>query len=350
MNAFSYLFLRDGDPLSPGSGGGDDPKEIWPGGDRISYVYGPWASYKNWSFCYILQVSRTSAYADEVLLKEVLQMAVLMSFEQMRESNSLTVFDEKLGKAIFVSHQWVGNSHPDPNHAQWRVFQEAMQNILLGVTRVSLPISAELAFGRLHCPSAADFNADSLYVWYDYLCCPQKLSLHAASDRACAIRSIPTYVARCEYFIILCPIVEHVDKRRTLNLATWAERGWQLCLEAVRAVGYQKPFCKITLSRPTYKSGGPRCRTERLARELSARKVGYTIVIESATQQTLSLDILRLLDAPGLGEWSQESDKAIVASALVQMVWNKLLYLLEQGDLHGYRFLLNRQGPYLPAG
>ena len=178
-------------------------------------------------------------------------MAVLMSFEQMRESNSLTVFDEKLGKAIFVSHQWVGNSHPDPNHAQWRVFQEAMQNILLGVTRVSLPISAELAFGRLHCPSAADFNADSLYVWYDYLCCPQKLSLHAASDRACAIRSIPTYVARCEYFIILCPIVQHVDKRRTLNLATWAERGWQLCLEAVRAVGYQEPFCKITLSRPT---------------------------------------------------------------------------------------------------
>ena len=98
-----------------------------------------------------------------------------------------------------------------------------------------------------------------------------------------------------------------------LNLASWAERGW--------------------------------CRTERLARELSARKQGYSIVIEGAMQQTLSLDILRLLEAPGMGKWSRESDKPIVTSALTQMIWNKLLYLLEQGDVHGYRFLLNRQVP-----
>ena len=248
-----------------------------------------------------------------VPIEHVLKMTELHPYEDMQKKRRLVVFEEKLGKAMFVSHQWAGHHHPDPDLQQWRVLQEALRNIFSGVSKVGLPISAELAFGRLPCPTAADFAEESLYVWYDYFCCPQDLSSLASSFRAGAIRSIPSYVAKCEFFVILCPVVEHAQERRLLNLATWAQRGW--------------------------------CRTERLARELSARKVAYTIIIESPTQQTLSMDILRLLDAPGAGMWSRESDKPIVASALVQMIWNKLLYLLEQGDLHGFRFLLNRQGP-----
>lgn len=248
-----------------------------------------------------------------VEMQALLKMTELKPYEEMRAMGSLTEFSESLGHAIFVSHQWAGHHHPDPKHQQLRIFQEAMKNLLSGVSKVRLPISAELAFGRLQCPSANDFQSMPLFVWYDYLCCPQDPSSVATHRRQGAIRSIPTYVARCEYFVILCPVVEHVDERRMLSLASWAERGW--------------------------------CRTERLARELSARKQGYSIVIEGTMQQTLSMDILRLLEAPGLGTWSRESDKPIVASALTQMIWNKLLYLLEQGDLHGYRFLLSRQMP-----
>ncbi|CAE7555450.1 unnamed protein product [Symbiodinium microadriaticum] len=248
-----------------------------------------------------------------VEMQDLLVMTELKPFEEMLALGGLTAFSESLGHAIFVSHQWAGHHHPDPKHQQIRIFQEAMKNLLSGSSRVRLPISAELAFGRLRCPSAKDFQSLPLFVWYDYLCCPQDLSSEAIDGRSCAIRSIPAYVAKCEYFVILCPVVEHVDERKMLSLASWAERGW--------------------------------CRTERLARELSARKQGYSIVIHGAKQQTLSMDILRLLEAPGLGKWSRESDKPIVASALTQMIWNKLLYLLEQGDLHGYRFLLSRQVP-----
>lgn len=37
-----------------------------------------------------------------------------------------------MGKAIFVSHQWVKEQHPDPEAAQLRVLQGAMRNILGG--------------------------------------------------------------------------------------------------------------------------------------------------------------------------------------------------------------------------
>ena len=44
----------------------------------------------------------------------------------------------------------------------------------------------------------------------------------------------------------------------------------------------------------------------------------------------------------GEGCFTLEEDRDMVGSIVVQMVWNKLLYLLSQGDLHSYRFLLNR--------
>eukprot|EP00439_Symbiodinium_sp_Y106_P030152 s2018_g3.t1 len=224
-----------------------------------------------------------------VEMATLLEMTELKPFEDMLAMQALTAFSESLGHAMFVSHQWAGHHHPDPKHQQLRILQEAMKNVL------------------------SDFQSLLSWLLAVSVVLAQDVSSVATQHRKGAIRSIPTYVARCEYFIILCPVVEHADGGMMLNLASWAERGW--------------------------------CRTERLARELSARKQGYSIVIEGAMQQTLSLDILRLLEAPGMGKWSRESDKPIVTSALTQMIWNKLLYLLEQGDVHGYRFLLNRQVP-----
>lgn len=241
-----------------------------------------------------------------------LQMTELKAHEEMMTSNLLVEFHEGLGSAMFLSHQWLADHHPDPNHEQLRVFQDAMRNLMSGVTRVTLPVAAELLFGRLPCPTADDFKAKPIFVWYDYLCCPQGVSSTSARQRHAAIRSIPSYVTKCEYFVVLCPTVERADNSEILGLATWAARGW--------------------------------CRTERLARELSARKGGYTIVVECSKQQALYMDALRILDAPGTGIWSRESDKAAVGNTLVQMVWNKLLFLLERRDFPGYRFLLNRQG------
>ena len=85
------------------------------------------------------------------------------------------------------------------------------------------------------------------------------------------------------------------------------------------------------------------CRLERLARELAARADGFVIVVHSATHQNLIFSTSRHLDAPGAGQLTFERDRQRIAGVIVQMVWQKLHYFLEQGDLHNYRFLLNTQ-------
>jgi len=50
-----------------------------------------------------------------------------------------------------------------------------------------------------------------------------------------------------------------------------------------------------------------------------------------------------MLNAPGDGKFTDESDRQSLGPVIVQMVWNKLVYFLEQGDWHSYRCLLNEQ-------
>ncbi|CAE7584650.1 ankrd52 [Symbiodinium natans] len=229
----------------------------------------------------------------------------------MLEAGLLTLFVESLGRALFVSHEWLGKSHPDPDSRQLKVLQDALKNIMSGRSRVGLPIVTEMYYGRLPCPTAADLKSKPLFIWYDYLCVPQGSSPDAIKNRQHAINSIPSYVARCEYFVILCPELQHMDQPRILSQSSWADRGW--------------------------------CRTERLARELAARDDGFMIVVSSPVHQSLVFDMNRCLEAPGLGKFTFEADRKKVGNVIVQMVWNKLHHHLARGDLHKYRFLLNSQ-------
>ena len=90
----------------------------------------------------------------------------LYPFVSPQETGSLCQFDDSMGRAIFVSHQWLGIQHPDPSFKQLLVLQKALMDLISGVCRVSLPPVIELWFGRLRLPTAADFNAQGLFLWY----------------------------------------------------------------------------------------------------------------------------------------------------------------------------------------
>ena len=152
-----------------------------------------------------------------VEMATLLEMTELKPFEDMLAMQALTAFSESLGHAMFVSHQWAGHHHPDPKHQQLRILQEAMKNVLSDFQSL---LSWLLAVSVVLAQVTSRRSPSS--VWYDYLCCPQDVSSVATQHRKGAIRSIPTYVARCEYFIILCPVVEHADGGMMLNLASWA--------------------------------------------------------------------------------------------------------------------------------
>ena len=246
-----------------------------------------------------------------VPMEKLLQMTRVRSHEDLLEDGELMEFREGLGRAMFVSHQWLGNKHPDPDGLQLKVLQDALTNILAGTSQVCLPVVSEMFYGRLACPSAADFSSQPLFLWYDFMSCPQGASQQAVSKRQVAIYGIPSYISRCKYFIVLCPALQHQDTQITLSQSSWAQRGW--------------------------------CRTERIAQELAARSDSFIIMVESAMHQTLIVSVHRFLEAPGNGQFTVEGDRTFVGHVIVQLVWNKLHYFLEKGDLHNYRFLLNHQ-------
>lgn len=230
--------------------------------------------------------------------------------EEMLEAGSLTIFYETMGAAIFVSHQWLSGHHPDPEGQQMRVLQEAWRNLLSGQSRISTAAVTEVYYGSVPVPTSAELNSEALFVWYDFFSCPQGIDSEAVQRQTHAISSIPSYVARSLYFIILSPALQHETQSQMLSQWTWAQRAW--------------------------------CRAERMSRELSDSK-GFVVLVESASHQSLLPGFSGALYSPGEGRFSFEQDRAKVANFIVQLLQRKLQRLLAQGDFHNYRFLLNQQ-------
>eukprot|EP00438_Fugacium_kawagutii_P029733 Skav215787 [mRNA] locus=scaffold3885:11859:13658:+ [translate_table: standard] len=240
-----------------------------------------------------------------VPLQVLLRMTQIQKHEELMEEDALRRFDESMGRAMFVSHQWLAMEHPDPNFQQLSVLQQALTNLCSGTSRVSLPPVVEVWFGRMPLPTVADFKKHELYIWYDYFCIPQS----NAEVRHCAISSIPSYIAMCYFFVILSPPSKHKEGH-TLSPDSWAERGW--------------------------------CRLENMARRFG-REDGFVISVQVAGNPTLAQDIGGVALAPGKGLFSVDEDRDRFRPVLQQMLWSKLHSLLFKGDFHNYRFLLNLQ-------
>ena len=237
-----------------------------------------------------------------VPLETLLAMTTILSHECLLEVGVLVEFFDTLGKAMFVSHQWVHCQHPDPDSEQFSVLQEALKNLVTGKSKVSLYPGAEAIFGRVQCPKSSDFT--SLYLWYDYFSCPQGSSKEARDSRKKAISCIASYVTRCVFFVILCPSLQ--SNGRNLNHSTWEARGW--------------------------------CRLEQMARYFAGD--GFMITIKTATHPTLVFTPNGVCKPPGTGDFTLEEDRALVGQVVTQMFQMKLQSFWS-GDFHRYRFLLN---------
>jgi len=260
-----------------------------------------------------------------VPLETVLRMTRVRPHQELKEEGLLVQFDPAKGKAMFVSHQWTTEDHPDPLGKQLEVFQGAMSNLLSGRIVAQKTIWTELTCHFVG-EQAQGFVASALtehaiQVWYDYFCVPQRivapgsrvsrsrsLSENDYEDQRDAIASIPAYINKCEYFVALCP---PMDDRGgpSLNLQSWQQRGW--------------------------------CRAEAVLMDLS-EKNGLTLIIES-TKQVLLSDSHSLLKAPGEGDFTVLQDRKKIGELVKEFVQQKLWHALEVKDFCKYRFLLNQQ-------
>ena len=174
-----------------------------------------------------------------------------------------------------------------------------------------------------HCqplPTQA-FRTSTIFVWYDYFSCPQlgsKASGHLGEedDLSKAVGSIPSYVLRCEYFFALCPVVESEGPEglRAFSSCTWDQRGW--------------------------------CRMELIMRKLSP---DHTWIMISDGRMVEAIATVAGAEGgpPGEGDFTVERDKEILGPVLLGAIERKLDLLLANGDLVGYRVLLNMQSVHM---
>lgn len=248
----------------------------------------------------------------------LLQMTEMAPYEELKATDRLVLFCRSLGKAMFISHQWIGFQHPDPELKQLKVLQGALSYAMSDLQQIPVDLVTEIMTPGAKGLPTTELRSSPLFAWYDYFCCPQLEygpNAKETGDLANAIRSIPAYVAECSFFIALCPVAENSSRSKVFTPGSWAQRGW--------------------------------CRVERAFRELS-EKESWIIVKSSA-----NIELVHGAEAsvgggpPGEGQFTREQDRDKLAPVLAQALRRKLYFLLRDQDFVSYRVLLNLQAVYL---
>ena len=230
----------------------------------------------------------------------------------MQARGDAVIFNESMGNAALISHQWVSRNHPDPDFEQTRELQQALRHLLYRPGLVCADPTTESYISGDKGISHRKFQERPLFLWYDYVSVPQD-TCHSR-QQAEAITSIPAYIAKCRFFFALCPTIPCPLQGKVLNTAGWSARGW--------------------------------CRFERAARQLSAHD-SWILIQGAASAQVVGCALSFVSGSVGEGEFSVEDDRHKLAPVMRSIVKNKLLMCLKAGDFPAYRRHLNLQTVYL---
>jgi hypothetical protein len=206
-------------------------------------------------------------------------------------------------KVMFISHQWLGEKHPDPHFRQFAKLQQAFQRMAMGELNVKMDIAGEAM--QLDLDKFDSTNVMDWYVWYDYLSCPQD-----EGDRKglqAAISSIAAYVDECDYFLVCAPALKHADRDEYCTYRTWQTRGW--------------------------------CRLEQAACVLSKKKKQIN-VLSSASSLLQVPGNQWITQWPGEGVFTCDSDRRKVLNVMESLLEQKITLLLRKQDRAMYRILL----------
>jgi len=167
--------------------------------------------------------------------------------QHLLEKGKLTRFEDlPLGTfVIFVSHQWNGFNHPDPNGRHIHVLCKTLRDLRDGVHEVvsTEPFSV-LTYKQNVTTSASEWREllSNAYIWFDFWCQPQPSMAKGTNEfhrlqneLRLAIESVASYVERSDTMIVLAPPCVHedqIDARTGRKLFTgyrsWRRRG--LCV------------------------------------------------------------------------------------------------------------------------
>mmetsp|Transcript_31279 Transcript_31279/g.72954 ORF Transcript_31279/g.72954 Transcript_31279/m.72954 type:complete len:613 (+) Transcript_31279:94-1932(+) len=149
----------------------------------------------------------------------------------------------------FVSHEWLGNQHPDPQGVQlgrlktmmskwlegnaaetfsqqdWKVFLKSVMWPPGTMQMVDKVEEDDLAAeSSAEAQAILQHQTSTGCVWLDFFSSPQ--SRTSLVERSQCINSLPAYIERCSFFWIVAPTAQHVNKRDRRDFSSWRSRGW----------------------------------------------------------------------------------------------------------------------------
>ncbi|CAJ1399136.1 unnamed protein product [Effrenium voratum] len=215
---------------------------------------------------------------------------------------------------IFVSHQWLGLAHPDPQGVHCALLRETLQNIIDGTVSAETDIVSQNRGGSRHARQSPEGLAQG-YLFLDWFAIPQITARTAGvneedtkSDAAKAVQSIPAYVEVSDLFIALVPEVQHHDRKTHCNYTSWLARGW--------------------------------CRAELWCRLLSIKPETRVILIHSTREVKFMFPLDWQASAIVDADFTVEADRSTVAKLGEVAVEEKIRQLRQHGPLHVYRFFV----------
>lgn len=184
-------------------------------------------------------------YDAEASFKKKVRMH---SHQYLRDKGCLVLWDDipENSHIIFVSHEWLSYNHPDPEGVQLETLVSTLRRLKSG----QIPNVQTLPFERLiyhenFSTSAREWQSilEHSFLWVDWMSMPQPSAeankesesyWECVRDGKRAIHSIPAYMERSDFMLVLCPQAHHSDRKemaddmKTISTCyrTWRRRGW----------------------------------------------------------------------------------------------------------------------------
>ena len=167
-----------------------------------------------------------------ISVKDLLKLDRLDPHQVLLQKGLLHLWCQSMrGRTIFVSHEWLGWQHADPNGEQLVALQRILTRLLKGeISRVQSHWRTQLEFGNTVVAGRRWKAAvPHMFAWLDFLSIPQTAAycdLSTSEDLKNAVESIPAYVERSALLLILVPVCVHLDRQESCSFSTWRKRGW----------------------------------------------------------------------------------------------------------------------------
>jgi len=190
---------------------------------------------------------------------ELLKLERMQPFQVLRDSGQLLEWRPSMsGRICFVSHQWLGFEHPDPDGEQLATLQNLLRRMKNGQLRKVQSHWTSAVTGMQGAGSLQ--QKDEMLIWLDYASMPQPAAAGESTDHRHqqgelaaglrrAVASIPAYVERCSTMLVLAPVATHADTGEACSLQSWRRRGW--CrMELAAALFARQPITVVMCQGP----------------------------------------------------------------------------------------------------